>query len=412
MRSGAAAAPRRRRSAPGGLTDTAVRQARPRERAYKLADGGGLSLVVTATGSRWWRFDYHFAGRRKTISLGTYPKVSLARARQAHAQARELLEDGVDPSAQRRAEKAARETTFAGVADEWLAGTRKAWSDAHAETVRYRLDRYLLPRLGARPIGAIEPPELLAALKPLDDRPDTARRAKQIAGQVFRYAVAHGLAQRDPTADLRGVLSAPVTRSRAAITDPRQVGPLLRAIDGYEGHPVVRAALRLLPRVFVRPGELRRMEWVEIDFERAEWRIPAERMKMREAHIVPLARQALTILEDVRPLTGRGRYVFASVRSARQPLSENTLNAALRRLGYDKDEMTAHGFRALASSLLNEQGWPPDVIERQLAHAERNKVRAAYNRASHMGERRRMMQAWADHLDTLAASANVVALRP
>jgi len=393
------------------LTDVTVRQAKLRSAPYKLADGKGLYLLVTPTGSKLWRFDYRFAAKRKTLALGVYPDVKLAEARKRHAEAREALAKGHDPAAVRRASREARATLFRDVADAWHAEARKAWSQAHGETVRYRMDRYLIPSLGSRPIGDIEPPEMLRVLKPLSDRADTARRAKQIASAVFRYAIAHGLARRDPTADLKGALPAGKVTSRAAITDPRKVGPLLCAIEGYEGHPIVRHALRLLPLVFVRPGELRHAEWAEIDAEAAEWRIPAEKMKMREALLVPLSRQALAILEEIRPLTGRGRYVFPSARSFARPISENTLNAALRRLGYTKEEMTGHGFRAMASTLLNEQGWPPDVIERQLAHAERNKVRAAYNRASYLDERRRMMQAWADYLDGLAQGGDVVPIR-
>lgn len=392
------------------LTDVQVRQAKAGEKPQKLSDGRGLYLLVTPQGSRLWRFDYRYNGKRKTLALGGYPDVPLARARKMLAEARETLARGKDPLAVRKSERHARENTFSSVADLWHADAKQAWSAGHAETIRYRLGRYLIPSLGHRPIHEIEPPEMLAVLKALASRADTAKRAKQIASAVFRYAIAHGLAQRDPTADLKGALPAGKVTSRAAITDPRGVGPLLRAIAGYEGQPVVRAALRLLPLVFVRPGELRHMEWAELDLAVAEWRIPAEKMKMREAHLVPLSRQALHILEEMRPLTGQGRYVFPGTRTPKRPLSENTLNAALRRLGYAKDEMTGHGFRAMASSLLNEQGWPPDVIERQLAHAERNKVRAAYNRASYLAERRRMMQHWADYLDGLATGAPVVAI--
>ena len=401
----------RRRSEPGALSDVAIRQAKPRKKPYKLADGGGLYVLVAVSGGKLWRYDYRIAGKRKTLVLGRYPSLSLAEARKRWHMAREALADGRDPALERKQAKNARANTFRLVADRWHAQSRQGWSQGHADTVRYRLDRYLMPTLGDRPIGEIEPPEMLAALKPLIDRPDTARRAKQIAGQVFRYAVAHGLAKRDPTADLKGALPTGRVHSRAAITDPKKVGPLLRAIDGYQGHPVVRAALRLAPLVFVRPGELRHMEWTELDFERAAWRIPAEKMKMREAHLVPLSRQAVAILEEIEPITGRGKYVFPSVRTTARPISENTLNGALRRLGYTKEEMTAHGFRALASTILNEQGWSTDVIERQLAHAERNKVRAAYNRASHMDDRRTMMQAWADFLDSLAQGADVVPIR-
>ena len=389
------------------LTDVQVRQAKPQESPYKLTDGKGLYLVVTAGGSKLWRYDYRFGGKRKTLALGSYPDVKLSEARKRHGEARETLAQGRDPAAERKAQREARGNTFAQAADAWHAEASRAWTPGHADTVKYRLERYLIPSLGGRPVAEIEPPEMLRVLKGVSDRPHTAQRAKQYASAIFRYAIAHGLARRDPTQDLRGAISPGKPQSRAAITDPRKVGPLLRAIEEYDGHPVVRHALRLLPLVFVRPGELRHAEWAEIDTPAAEWRIPAEKMKMREAHLVPLSRQALAILEGIEPLTGRGRYVFPSVRSAQRPISENTLNAALRRLGYSKEEMTAHGFRAMASSLLNEQGWPPDVIERQLAHAERNKVRAAYNRASHLGERRRMMQAWADYLD----GADVVPIR-
>lgn len=402
--------PRPRRRAPGGLTEMQVRRAKPSERTYKLSDGGGMALVVPPSGSRWWRYDYRFAGRRKTISLGIYPDVSLAKARERHREARAMLADDIDPSAQRRSDRVQRETSFAGVADAWHAAMQRQWTEQHAATIRFRLDRYLKPTIGDRPITAIEPPDVLAALRPIEDRPETAQRVKMVASQVFRWAVARGLAKRDPTADLRGALPAAKGQVRAAITEPRQVGALMRAIDEYQGQPTVRAALQLAPLLFVRPGELRSMEWAEIDFGRREWRIPAEKMKMRDPHVVPLARQAVAILEGMVPLTGRGRYVFPSIRSTSRPISANTLNGALRRLGYGRDEMCAHGFRALASSLLNEQGWPTDVIERQLAHAERNKVRAVYNRAQYLGERRRMMQSWADYLDGLADGAEVVTL--
>jgi len=393
------------------LTDVQIRQAKPGERQYKLPDGRGLYVLVKPTGSKLWRFDYRFAGKRKTLALGSYPDVKLSEARKRHSEARNVLANGRDPSLERKAEREARSNSFGDVAYAWHAEARKGWSSAHADTVKYRLDRYLIPSLGNRPIGEIEPPEMLRVLKALADRSHTAQRAKQYASAIFRYAVAHGLAQRDPTQDLKGALPAGKAQSRAAITDPRQVGPLLRAIEGYDGQPVVRHALRLAPLVFVRPGELRHAEWAEIDFERGEWRIPAEKMKMGEAHLVPLSRQALAILKEAQQLTGESQYVFPSTRSFQRPLSENTLNAALRRLGYSKQEMTAHGFRAMASSLLNEQGWPPDIIERQLAHAERNKVRAAYNRTSHLNERRRLMQHWADYLDGLAQGGNVVPIK-
>lgn len=275
------------------------------------------------------------------------------------------------------------------------------------------LETFLFPYLGSRRAADITAPELLAALRRVEARGihETTHRVKQRAGQVFRYAVATGRAERDPSADLKGALAPVVSRNHAALTRPDEIAELLRAIAGYQGHAVASAALKLAPLVFVRPGELRRMEWQELDLDAAEWRIPASKMKMREAHIVPLSRQAVAILRELEPLTGRGQYVFPSVRTASRPMSENTLNAALRRLGYTKEQMTAHGFRAMASTRLNEMGWDADVIERQLAHAERNKVRAAYNRAQYLTERRRMMQAWADHLECLKAGASVVPIR-
>ncbi|WP_417464317.1 tyrosine-type recombinase/integrase [Kordiimonas sp.] len=399
------AKPRKARSQ-RGLTDTAIRQAKPRDKPLRLTDGKGLYVLLQPNGAKWWRFDYSYAGRRKTLSMGTYPEVTLGEARDKVIDARRLLRDGVDPSFKRKQEKTARQNQFKEVADAWFEERKRTWSATHIKSVNYRLHKYVIPALGTRPVNEIEPPEILAFLKSLGDKLETVSRCKQISSQIFRYAVAHGLAQRDPTADLRGILTAPKAKSMAAITDPRKVGGLLRAIDAYDGYPVVRHALRLAPLVFVRPGELRHMEWEEVNLKTKEWRIPREKTKMREAHLVPLAHQAIEILNELKPLTGRGKYVFPSVRSVHRPFSENTLNAALRRMGFTKDEMTSHGFRAMASTLLNEQGWPPDVIERQLAHAERNKVRAAYNRAEYVAERRKMMQSWSDYLLALAEGAN------
>jgi integrase len=342
--------------------------------------------------------------------------VSLARARDRRDAAREALQAGRDPGAERRAEKVRRViavgSTFEAVSTEWMASQRKKLAPATFAKSQWLLDQ-VMPWLGARPIGEIEPPELLAALKRIEARGanETAHRTKDKCGQVFRYAIAHGMATRDPSADLRGALAPIVRTSRAAITEPAKVGALLRALDGYGGQHVTRCALRLAPLLFVRPGELRAMEWAELDLDAAEWRIPAHRMKMREAHVVPLALQAMVILRELQPLTGRGRYCFPSLRAAAAPMSENTINAALRALGYDKVTMTGHGFRAMASTCLNELGWQPDVIERQLAHAERNKVRAAYNRAAYMAERQRMMQAWADYLEGLRAGTKVVPIK-
>jgi integrase len=298
------------------------------------------------------------------------------------------------------------------VATEWLA--RQKLAPATLEKATWQFEQQLFPELGERPIAQISAPELLAVLRKIEVRGkiETAHRAKQRASQVFRYAIATGRADRDPTGDLRGALTPLKPQNRAAVTQPAKVGELLRALSGYSGHPVTHAALRLAPYVFVRPGELRGAEWAEIDLDAGEWRIGAQRMKMREAHLVPLSTQAAAILREIQLLTGSGTYVFPSLRTLKRSISENTITAALRRMGYSGEEMTTHGFRAMASTLLNEQGFPPDVIELQLAHKERNKVRAAYNRAQRLEERRHMMQAWADYLDALkAGGGNVVALK-
>lgn len=392
------------------LTPSAVANAKPQEKPYKLTDERGLYLLVRPSGARWWRFDYRRpdTGKRNTLSLGTFPEVSLKRARERREEARALLADGIDPGQQRQAEREARADTFAAVAADWLERQRASMTTGTAEKAQWQLS--LVPELALRPVSELTAPEVLRALRKIEAKGthDTVHRVKQRIGQVMRYAITVGLAERDPTADLRGALAPVVTTPRAAVTDPIAVANLLRALDVYTGQPTTAAALRLAPLLFVRPGNLRAMEWAELDLDAAVWRIPAGKMKMREAHVVPLASQAVAILRELQPLSSRSRYVFPSLRTADRPMSENTINAALRRLGFDKDTMTGHGFRAMASTRLNELGWSPDVIERQLAHAERNKVRAAYNRAQYLDERTRMMQAWADYLDGLRAGADVV----
>lgn len=387
------------------LNDTKIRKTTPASSVLRLSDGDGLYLLVQPNGGRWWRFDYMHQGRRKTLSFGTYPEVSLVTARARRAEAREKVAAGIDPSRERQEarEAAVQAMTFAEVAEEWLERQQHVLAPVTFEKATWMLKSLVNPWLGKRPIAEIEPPELLSVLRRIESRGkhETAHRTKQRCGQVFRYAIATGRAQRDPSADLRDALTPVRSRHRAAVTHPEQVGELLNAIDGYNGSFVVRSALQLAPLVFVRSGELRRAEWSEIDLDAAEWRIPAERMKMREAHIVPLSTQAVAILQELRPLTEHSRYVFPSIRTITRPMSDGTINAALRRLGYDSDQHVGHGFRAMASTLLNEMGWAPDVIERQLAHAPRNKVRAAYNRAQHLSERRKMMQAWADFQDGL-----------
>lgn len=396
------------------LSDTAIRKAKPGPKAVKLADGGGLYVLLNPNGSRWWRFDYRYGGKRKTLSMGTYPDTGLAEARERLAEARKLLAANVDPGEARKAAKAAgaerAANSFATIAAEWLAKQAPGMAPATLEKARWTFDDLVNPWIGARPVAEIEPPEVLKLLHRIEARGkiETAHRTKQRIGQVMRYAIATGRALRDPTADLRGALTPAQVRHRPALTDPAKVGELMRAIDSYPGGLVVRCALQLAPLVFLRPGELRQAEWTEFDLEGALWRVPAARMKMREEHIVPLPVQAVAILRELQPLTGGGRYVFPGHRSRKRPMSDAAINAALRRMGYDKDTMTGHGFRAMASTRLNEMGWASDVIERQLAHAERNKVRAAYNRAQYITERTRMMQAWADYLDGLRAGGEVV----
>lgn len=395
------------------LTDNAIRSAKPREKPYKLFDERGLFLLITPAGARWWRLKFRVAGKEKLLSVGVYPDVSLKVARERRDELRRQLANGVDPSVKRKAEKAASADTFEAVGREWFAKFSANWAATHSEKIIRRLENDIFPWLGSRPVGEITAPELLACLRRIESRGalDTAHRAHQNCGQIFRYAIATGRAERDPAADLRGALP-PVNGGHfASITDPAGIGALLRAIDGYEGTLVARCALRFAPLVFVRPGELRQTEWSEFDLDNAEWRIPAERMKARVPHIVPLSTQAVAILWELQPLTGSGRYVFPSLRTSVRPMSENTINAALRRLGYDGHQMTGHGFRSMASTLLNEQGWNRDAIERQLAHGERNEVRAAYNYAQHLPERRKMMQSWSDYLDGLRAGGNVVALK-
>jgi integrase len=383
------------------LTEISVRNAKPTEKPYKLRDGRGLHLLVMPTGRRLWRFRFRHEGRETMLSLGSYPDVGLKQARERLDEARKQVANGVNPASKRRAERDAREDTFEAIAREWLAKQR--FAPATLEKADWTFQDLLFPYLGQRPISAISAPEVLAVLRRMEGRGkhETAHRTKQRASQVFRYAIATGRAERDPTVDLRGALAPIVVKNRAALTHPAKVGELLRAIEGYSGQPSTEFALRLAPLLFVRPGELRGAEWAEIDFQNLEWRLPGSRMKMGEQHIVPLSRQAVSLLRRLEVFTGSGRYLFPSPRTTSRPISENTIGAALRRLGFTKDEMTAHGFRAMASTLLNEKGFPPDVIELQLAHAERNEVRAAYNRALRLEERRKMMQAWADYLDQL-----------
>lgn len=388
------------------LTDLALRNAKPAEKPYKLADGGGLHLFITPNGSRLWRLKYRIDGKEKLLSLGPYPTIPLAMAREKREEAKLLIKNGVDPSAAkretRRVEEAAVGASFRAVAEELLAKMeREGRALRTLEKVRWLLG-LTYEDLGARPIDAIRAADILPVLRLVEarGRHETARRLRSTIGVVFRYAMATARAESDPTSALRGALTAPTVTHRAAITSAAELGALLRALDTFDGQPTTRAALLLLPLLFPRPGELRAAEWSEFDLDGAVWTIPAERMKMRRPHRSPLPRQAVEILRGLHPITGRGRLVFPSVRTVLRPISENTLNAAFRRMGYGKDEVTAHGFRATASTLLNESGqWNADAIERQLAHVDADTVRRAYARGEHWEERVRMMQWWADKLE-------------
>ena len=401
------------------LSDTAIRKAKPGAKPARFFDGGGLYLQVSPAGAKLWRFKYRFDGKEKLLAFGAYPHVTLAAARKRRDDARNLLADGVDPSEQRKAAKATRAglaaNTFEVIEREWYAKT----SPMLAENTKAKLLRFLetdvFPWIGARPIASLAAADLIRVIERIEQRGalDIARRVHNYMGRIFRYAVGRGLVSRDPSRDieLKDILPPEDVQHHASVTDPKAVGGLLRAIDGFTGACATRCALRLAALAFVRPGNLRHAEWTEIDFEKAEWRIPAGKMKMKEQHIVPLSVQAIAILREIQSLTGGGRYVFPSERSGARPMSENTVNAALRRMGYAKHEMTAHGFRSMASTLLHELGLPHAVIERQLAHGERNKVSAAYNFAEHLPERRKMMQQWADYLDKLKTGADVIPIR-
>ena len=401
------------------LTNTAVRNAKPGAKPAKLFDERGLFLMITPAGGKLWRFRYGFGGKEKLLALGAYPDVSLASARQKRDEARTLLADGTDPSEQRKAEKAIRAglaaNTFEAIGREWYAKTAATQAATTSEKLLRRLEVDVFPWIGARPIANLAAPDLIKIIERIEQRDalDTARRVHNAIGRIFRYAVGRGLTNRDPSRDieLSDILPPADVQHHASVTEPKAVGGLLRAIDGFTGTLTTRCALRLAALAFVRPGELRHAEWTEFDFDKAEWRIPAGKMKMKEQHIIPLSTQAIGILREIQPLTGSGRYVFPSERGDGRPMSENTVNAALRRLGYAKHEMTGHGFRSMASTLLHELGLPHAVIERQLAHGERNKVSAAYNFAEHLPERRKMMQQWADYLDKLKAGAEVIPLR-
>jgi integrase len=392
------------------LSKLLIEKTKHGSKTIRLWDGRGMYLEISPKGGKWWRLKYWFDGRERRMSLGVYPDVSLADARERREEARRKVAAGIDPAELRKAEAIvlveSTENSFEAIAREWFGLFSKQWVPGHADKIIRRLELNVFPWIGTRPVKAITAPELLAVLRRMESRGanETAHRALQVCGRVFRFAVATGRAERDPSRDLSGALAPTKEKHLASITDPQEVGALLRAIDAYDGSWITRCALRLAPLVFVRPGELRAAQWSEFDFEKSEWRIPATRMKMRVQHVVPLSTQAIAILRDLQPLTGRFAFAFPGVRSRFRPMSENTITAALRRMGYSGQDMTGHGFRSMASTLLNEQGWNRDAIERQLAHGERDAVRAAYNYAQHLTERRRMMQAWGDYLSQLKAN--------
>lgn len=400
------------------LTDTGIKKAKPTSKPQRLFDGGGMYLEVMPTGGKLWRLKYRFGGKEKRLALGSYPDTSLKDAREKRDAARKLLAAGIDPSEYRKAVKAAgielTTNTFEAIARQWFTLRAGKWVKSHSEKVINRLERDIFPWLGSKPIKAVTRAEILSCLNRVIERGaiESARRAGFNIAQIFTYAIDNELADRNPAANLGGTLPSVETKHRAAITDVKEIGGLLRSIDTYEGSIVTRCALHLSPLVFVRPVELRSAEWAEIDFDKALWTIPAEKMKMRESHIVPLSKQALAILKELHPVTGKGRYVFPSANSPKRSMSNNAVLSALRRMGYAKDEMSGHGFRAMARTVLDETlHIRPDYIEHQLAHAVRDPNGRAYNRTSHLVERKAMMQQWADYLDTLKQGGNVVPMK-
>ena len=397
------------------LTDVAVRQAEVREKKYKMADGEGLYLEVHPNGARYWRYRYRFAGKDNTLAVGVYPSMSLKAARTAHKAARAKLADGIDPAQVRRVEKILRHQSdaesFEAIGREWFATKMVEKSESHRDRTLRLLEKDLFPWIGRQPIKSITTPELLAVLRRIESRGalDSTKRARQVAAQVFAYAIQTGRAERNVADDLRGALTPGKKKHHAAITDPIELGKLLRAMDASMAGAVVKAALLITPILFQRPGEIRHMEWEELNGDR--WEIPAEKMKMRLPHIVPLPRQALELLEGLRPITGRGKYVFPSARGASRCMSENAVRVALRDLGFTNDQQTPHGFRATARTILDEiLGFRPDIIEQQLAHAVKDANGRAYNRTAHLKARAEMMQSWADYLDKLRQGAEVVSI--
>ena len=388
------------------LSATAIKNSKPKDKNYKLSDERGLYLLITTKGSKWWRLDYRFQKKRKTLSMGVYPDISLKEARERRDQARNQIANDIDPSEVRKTVKSEihnqSKNSFEVIAREWFVKFSSTWSDGHADRIIRRLERDIFPWIGGKPIAGLTAPQLLEVIQRIESRGalETAHRALRNCGEIFRYAIATGRANSDLSGDLKGSLPQVRVLHLAAITEPKKVGELLKVLDGYKGTLVVSCALRLAPLVFVRPGELRKAEWKDIDLERGEWRFDIT--KTNTQHIVPLSRQAIKILSELEMLTGNGQYVFPGARSEARPMSDNAVLAAFRRLDISKDEMTGHGFRAMARTILDEVlGFRPDFIEHQLAHAVRDPNGRAYNRTAHLNERKKMMQAWADYLDNL-----------
>ncbi len=395
------------------LSDIKIRNAKPKERGYKMFDGGGLFLLITPSGGKSWSLKYRFDNKEKKLTLGKYPEISLLEARQKRDEARKQVAHGLDPGAIKNLPDNEIDT-FEAVAREWHGKYKANWTTGYTERVMEWLENNVFPWTKGRPANDVDAPEMLTILRRIESRGalETAHRIGGVCSQVFRYAIATGRAKRDPIPDLKGALPPTQEKHMAAITEPVKLGELLRAIWSYEGTFVVQCALKLQPLLFVRPGELRHMEWSEVDFENALWSIPAEKMKMREAHLVPLSKQAVNILREVQKLTGNSKYAFPSLRSKTRPMSDVAVLAALRRMGYEKDEVSGHGFRATARTLLDEVlNYRPDIIEHQLAHAVRDPNGRAYNRTKHLDERRKMMQSWSDYLDELRQGAKVLQFR-
>lgn len=404
------------------LNDAKVRKAKPESKQYKLGDAGGLFILIHPNGSKYWRWRYRFAGKQKTLALGVYPVVTLAAAREARTAAAAQLADGLDPSAMRKIEKVQTaeraENTFEVVSREWHVKHEPTWAESHSKRIIARLEQHVFPWLGTRPIADIKAPELLTVLRRIESKGalESAHRMRTISGQVFRYAVATGRAERDISQDLRGALPPVQKKHFSAITDPSKIGELLRAIDGYSGTFPVVCALKLAPMLFQRPGELRQMQWTDVNLEVGEWNFTASKQRTGVepvVHTVPLSKQAVEILRELHPLTGHGRYVFPSprTRDGSRPMSDNAVLSALRRMGIEKDEMTGHGFRALARTVLDEVlAFRVELIEHQLSHSVRDPLGRAYNRTKHLPERRKMMQSWADYLEGLKLGADVVKL--